>query len=317
MSDATAPAPDLVRLSETIISKGSKSFAAAARLFDRETRAGAYLLYAWCRHCDDVIDGQELGFASAPRTPAQMRASLEELRTQTRDALAGKPMSDPIFAAFQEVVRRHRIPERHAFELLDGFAMDVEGRDYETIEDTLSYCYHVAGVVGVMMSYVMGARDAATLDRACDLGMAFQLTNIARDVVDDAKVGRIYLPRAWLAEAGIPPDAILKPQHRASLHGLALRLLHLAERYYASSRVGLAELPLRSRWAVITALNVYREIGAEVERQGPRAWDMRVSTSRVQKISAVISGGCAALANPVTRRLYLSASREGLWTRPK
>ncbi len=317
MSEATVPATDLVRLSETIIAKGSKSFAAAARLFDRETRAGAYLLYAWCRHCDDVIDGQELGFGSAPRTPAEMRASLEELRTKTRDALAGKPMSDPIFAAFQEVARRHQIPERYPFELLEGFAMDAEGLAYATIDDTLRYCYHVAGVVGVMMCHVMGARDAPTLDRASDLGLAFQLTNIARDVVDDAKVGRIYLPRAWLAEAAIPPEAILAPEHRAGLHALAVRLLSLAEPYYASSRVGLAQLPLRSRWAVATARNVYREIGREVERRGHCAWDTRVSTSRAQKLTAVVFGGCGALATPATHRFCPAPSREGLWTRPR
>jgi phytoene synthase len=317
MTDASAHATDLVRLSETIIAKGSKSFAAAARLFDRETRAGAYLLYAWCRHCDDVIDGQELGFGSVPRTPVEMRASLEELRSQTRDALAGKPMSDPIFAAFQEVARRHQIPERHPFELLEGFAMDAEGRAYATIDDTLSYCYHVAGVVGVMMSHVMSARDAATLDRASDLGLAFQLTNIARDVVDDAKAGRIYLPRDWLAEAAIPPEAILAPEHRASLHTLAVRLLGLAEPYYASSHAGLAELPLRSRWAVATARNVYREIGREVERRGPRAWDKRVSTSRAQKLAALALGAHASLSTPLTHRLFPSQSRDGLWTRPR
>ncbi len=313
----TQATPDLVRLSQTIITKGSKSFAAAARLFDPETRAGAYLLYAWCRHCDDVIDGQDHGFSGTNRSAADMQAALDGLRHQTRDALAGKQMADPVFAAFQQVAKLHHIPERHAFELLDGFAMDAAGQTYQTIEDTLAYCYHVAGVVGVMMSHVMGARDPATLDRASDLGLAFQLTNIARDIVDDAKVGRLYLPRDWLAEVGIPVEAILAPEHRAALHGVAQRLLRVAEAYYASSAVGLAELPLRCRWAVATARTVYQAIGREVERRGPHAWDTRVSTSKAQKLAAVAGGAVTALTTPITRQLTQAPARTGLWTRPQ
>ena len=173
---------DLIRLSGTIINAGSKSFAAAAKLFDPQTRANAYLLYAWCRHCDDVIDGQELGHNLKSTSNHNPRAALDALRQQTADALNGKPMAEPVFAAFQLVMQRNEIPPHHAYELLDGFKMDVEARHYETLEDTLSYCYHVAGVVGVMMAYVMGARKPAVLDRASDLGLAFQLTNIARDV---------------------------------------------------------------------------------------------------------------------------------------
>ena len=177
---------DLVALSREIIQKGSKSFATAARLFDPETRASAYLLYAWCRHCDDMIDGQELGYRIAGAPPHDPKRELARLQQMTADALAGKPTSDHMFAAFQRVVAKHAIPHQHAFELLAGFEMDVAGRHYASIDDTLSYCYHVAGCVGVMMAYIMGVREDDTLDRASDLGIGFQLTNIARDIVDDA-----------------------------------------------------------------------------------------------------------------------------------
>jgi 15-cis-phytoene synthase len=315
MSDGAAV--DLVRLSETIIQAGSKSFAAAARLFDRETRASAYLLYAWCRHCDDAIDGQELGFQSASATPHDPKHQLAELQRLTADALDGKPMADPVFAAFQRVAEKHAIPRRHPFALLDGFAMDAMGRQYETIDDTLSYCYHVAGVVGVMMALVMGVRDDDILDRASDLGLAFQLTNIARDVVDDAKVGRVYLPRQWLAEAGIAPETLRDPRHRPALAEVTARLLALADTYYVSSQAGIAHLPLRSRWAIATALRVYREIGREVRRRGAHAWDARVSTSKAQKLVAVTLGGATALSAPLRERLSPSPPRGGLWTRPK
>jgi phytoene synthase len=309
--------PDLVVLSERIIQRGSKSFSAAARLFDRETRASAYLLYAWCRHCDDVIDGQELGFQPAVAAAHDPRQQLAELRRLTTDALGGKPMDNPVFAAFQRVTQEHAIPHRHPHALLDGFAMDAEGKAYETVDDTLTYCYHVAGVVGVMMAIIMGARDEDTLDRASDLGIAFQLTNIARDVVEDAKVGRIYLPRQWLEAAGVPPAELGAQRHRPALFEVTARLLALADDYYVSSGVGIDRLPLRSRWAVATARRVYREIGQEVRRRGAAAWDTRVSTTKGQKLMAVVGGGGRALAAPLLRERLPAFSRDRLWTRPR
>ena len=170
------------------IDKGSASFAAAARMFDRRTRTSVVLLYAWCRHCDDEIDGQVLGHGAVGIDPVLAGEKLDELRLRTAAALAGEPQTDPVFTAFQRVAMRHGIPADEAMDLLQGFEMDVVGRRYDTLEDTLDYAYHVAGVVGVMMARIMGVDDAPTLRRAQDLGLAFQLTNIARDVtltVDD------------------------------------------------------------------------------------------------------------------------------------
>ena len=307
---------DLVALSREIIQKGSKSFAAAARFFDRETRASAYLLYAWCRHCDDVIDGQELGFGIANTATHDPVAALARLQQTTRDALAGNPMRDPVFAAFQRVVAKHAIPHRHPLELLDGFAMDVTERRYETLEDTLSYCYHVAGVVGVMMSCIMGERAEETLDRASDLGIAFQLTNIVRDIVPDAAVGRVYVPEAWLVEAGLSRETLADPNNRAALFSVAQRMLTTAEVYYLSSEAGVARLPVRSAWAVATARKVYREIGQEVLRRGPAAWDSRVSTSKRQKIWSAVSGGGTAIGARLPGHAR-DAPRTGLYERPK
>ena len=225
------------------IEVGSKSFAAAAKLFDAETRRGVLMLYAWCRHCDDVVDGQELGFVPAASAPAPHDAATELalLRDQTRRAYAGEAMRDPAFAAFQEVALKHGIEPRYAYDHLAGFAMDVEEARYETIEDTLRYCYHVAGVVGLMMASIMGTRDPAVLDRACDLGLAFQLTNIARDIVDDARIGRCYLPAAWLREAGIPQDETVLD--RACDLGLAFQLTNIARDIVDDAAIGRCYLP--------------------------------------------------------------------------
>ncbi|MDQ0463748.1 phytoene synthase [Caulobacter ginsengisoli] len=308
---------DLAATSRETIQKGSQSFAAAAALFDPKTRADAEMLYAWCRHCDDVIDGQELGHDRVTLSPAEVQARLAELYAKTRSALAGEPQTDPAFAAFQAVALRRRIPEAYAIDLIDGFAMDVAGRRYETLEDTLDYCWHVAGVVGVMMAIVMGVspNSLGVLRRAQDLGLAFQLTNIARDIVEDAQNGRVYLPAQWLERAGIPEDKVADPKYRPALAGLAWRLVEAAEPYYASARWGLAALPFRSAWAVAAARGVYRQIGIEVVKRSAQAWDQRVSTSGRQKALLAAQGGLLALRGAVLDRRRNKPPRGDMWSK--
>jgi len=279
----TTPA-DLLQLSEDSIARGSKSFAAAARLFTPDTRRDAVMLYAWCRHADDLIDGQTAGHDQQAEFRAGQRERLRSLRQATQAALDGNSSQDPVFEALSEVVKRSRIPHRYPLQLVRGFEMDVEERTYHTLDDTLDYCYHVAGVVGVMMSIIMGAREQHVLDRASDLGIAFQLTNIARDVIDDARVGRSHLPLDWLQNAGL--DSV-DPEDQDSwpaVHGLALRLLDCAEPYYASAYEGIAALPWRSAWAIAAARRVYRDIGGKLRKQGPLAWQNRVATTQARKL---------------------------------
>ncbi len=295
------------------IEVGSKSFAAAARLFPPDIRRSVLMLYAWCRHCDDVIDGQELGFNVSMPEGTNAALAMAGLEEQTRRAYAGDRMADPAFAAFQEVALRHAIPQRFAFDHLAGFAMDVAPTRYETIDDTLRYCYHVAGVVGLMMASIMGVNRAEVLDRACDLGLAFQLTNIARDIVEDARMGRCYLPAQWLREAGIAPDEVAHPRHRTALARVAARLIDHAEPYYDSAAAGIADLPPRSAWAIATARNVYRQIGIEVRRRGPRAWDERVGTSKAAKLWLLAKGGGTVFSS---RLRTMPARPAGLWRRP-
>ncbi|TDV62619.1 phytoene/squalene synthase family protein [Pseudomonas sp. LP_7_YM] len=295
------------------IAVGSKSFAAASRLFDPATRRSAVMLYAWCRHCDDVIDGQEAGHSATVIGQDEVNQRLAGLVAQTHAVYAGLAVENEAFAAFREVVIEHQIQETYALEHLSGFAMDVQQRRYESIEDTLDYCYHVAGVVGLMMAQVMGASDERTLDRACDLGMGFQLTNIARDIVEDASVGRCYLPRAWLAEFSIPQQGLDQIQYRDSLAVLARRLVNMAEPFYASAQAGLTALPWRSAWAVATASGVYREIGINVSKRGANAWDTRVSTSKLDKVRLVLAGLWRAV---ISRGRQWPPRPADLWQRP-
>jgi 15-cis-phytoene synthase len=299
--------------SEIAIAKGSKSFAAAAKIFDKKTRSDVVMLYAWCRHCDDVIDGQTLGHSQTEDFAKGQRARLETLKQQTVLALAGKSVTDPNFEALRRVVERHNIPSRNIHELLAGFEMDVNGRHYETIEETLEYCYGVAGVVGVMMAMIMGARDPKVIDRASDLGIAFQLTNIARDVIDDARVGRVYIPSDILQRHGVATIAADDRTQWPKLHAAALELVDMTEGYYESALTGIGALPFRSAWAIAAARRVYRDIGQKLRAAGPDAWEKRVSTTRVRKLVLL---GFAFFDAVLSRFRLRQQSREGLWQRP-
>ena len=303
--------------SKASITKGSKSFRSASRLFDPAVREDAWLLYAWCRACDDAIDGQDHGFAHETLTTAEQQRRLAGLYDLTKRALAGETMTDPTFAAFQRVALRHQLPERWAMDLLDGFAMDVEHRDYRTLDDVMAYCWHVAGVVGVMMARVMGVTDPEVLRRAQDLGLAFQLTNISRDVIADAEDGRVYLPADWLVEADLTPtaEAVADPANRTTVHAVTERLLAVAEPYYDSARDGLRGLPFRSSMAIAAARGVYREIGRKVSRTGPTAWRRRVSVGRAMKLWLFGRGALIAVWTQTLDRDKTPPPRPPLWTR--
>ena len=307
---------EIVAFSRERIEKGSKSFAGASRLFSPDVRASAYMLYAWCRHCDDEIDGQDLGFNTPTAATAATHERLERLRAATLAACRGQAR-EPIFIALQTVVARHDIPERHPMELIEGMAMDVRAERYRSLDDTLRYSYHVAGVVGVMMAMIMGAREAATLDRASDLGIAFQLTNIARDVIADAGVGRVYLPADWLREAGVAEDAVGAPENRAAVHAVTVRLLDEADRYYASAGQGLGDLPLRSALAIAAARRIYRDIGTVVRSSGPAGSVTRARVGTARKMLGIAAASSDTLWAHTSARLLTPVVRDSLWTMPR
>ena len=274
----------IVATARESIARGSKSFAAASLLFDRMTRERAWLLYAWCRRCDDVADGQDHGHGA--RRVADAGAQVRALRTLTDAAFAGKVVGEPAFDALRIVAAETAMPARWAHDLIDGFALDAEEWRPRTEADLYRYCYHVAGVVGCMMAVVMGVApdDEDTLDRACDLGLAFQLANIARDIGEDDRAGRCYLPVEWLVEMDIPPGEHMKPHLRPRLAVLAKRLTDRAAAFEASARTGTGALSFRSAWAVLAAASIYGTIGRKVAARGEGAWDSRVSTSGVEKL---------------------------------
>jgi phytoene synthase len=257
------------------IRAGSKSFAAASLLLPASLREASTALYAFCRLSDDLID-EEGGSARA----------IADLRDRLARAYAGNPVDDPVDRAFADMVERFALPCALPEALIDGLAWDVEGVSCEGLSDLYAYAARVAGSVGAMMTVLMGVRDASMLARACDLGVAMQLTNIARDVGEDARAGRLYLPRAWLREEGIDPEAWLRrPVFGPPIGRVVARLLRLADRLYERADSGIRGLPASCRPAIFAARYLYREIGQEVARRGYDSVSARARVSDTRKLA--------------------------------
>lgn len=258
-----------------LLRDGSRSFHAASLLLPRRIRAPATAIYAFCRLADDAVDlGDGKGRA------------VVRLQERLARAAEGRPLPIPADRAFAATLARHGIPRALPEALLEGLAWDAEGRRYETISDLRAYAARVAGSVGAMMSVLMGARGAAMVARACDLGVAMQLTNIARDVGEDARAGRLYIPLDWLREAGIRPEAWLAaPSFTPAVAGLVGRLLEEADRLYARAEAGIRGLPLDCRPGIGAARLIYGDIGREVTSAGHDSISRRAVVPASRKLA--------------------------------
>jgi phytoene synthase len=259
---------------------GSKSFFAASLLLPARVRDSATALYAFCRVADDAID---LGDDS--------RAAVVLLNARLAAAYAGAPEDSAIDRAFAAAVTAHGIPRALPAALIEGLAWDSEGRRYESFEALLDYAARVAGAVGVMMALVMGVRDKESLARAADLGTAMQLTNIARDVGEDAMAGRFFLPGDWCEEAGVDVAGFLaRPVFSVALGRVVKRLLDEAEVLYARAESGIARLPLKCRTGIAAARRIYAAIGHDVAAHG---YDSVTRRARVAGRRKVLLAGQA------------------------
>ena len=259
----------------TLLCGGSRSFHAASLLLPRSVRDPATALYAFCRLADDAID-QDAG----------RPAALARLRERLARACEGRPLPIPADRALAVVLARFAIPRAVPEALLEGFAWDAAGRRYETLTELTDYAVRVAGTVGAMMAMLMGVRAPKIVARACDLGVAMQLSNIARDVGEDAAAGRLYLPLQWLREAGIDGDAWLgSPVFSPALGGVVQRLLQHADMLYARAGSGVRRLPLGCRPGIGAARLLYAEIGHEVARRGGDSIGGRAVVSKWRKLA--------------------------------
>jgi phytoene synthase len=278
-------------LSRAVLRRHARSFSWAGRLLPARVRADATALYAWCRRCDDAVD--------LVSDPAAARAAVVQLRAELDGIYGPRDLADPILAGFQDVVRRTELPRRPCDELLDGMEMDLGPVRYQTFAELVVYCRRVAGTVGLLMAHLFGVRDAGTLALASDLGVAMQLTNICRDVAEDERRGRVYLP-AELLDGARSPMAGGTNTARA-----VAELLRRADVFYRRGDQGLAALPVSVGLAMRAARLIYSEIGAVVRR---RAFDVtrgRAVVSPARKLWLVLRAffATALIALAPRRRL--------------
>lgn len=291
MLDAVRVDSGLSRESTQAIRKGSKSFSLASRFFGEKERLSCHLLYLWCRHCDDVIDGAS--------STADARVELARLIEVTDAIERGETPEEHAFRAFKHVSDEFGIPMSYARDLLAGFESDTEGVRIRDEADLVLYCYRVAGVVGLMMCHIMGLADRDARENAVDMGIAMQMTNIARDVLEDFRNGRVYLPSTWLEDEGIRGDMLFADSR--ALFNVVRRLLDLAGERYVSGRRGLSALPFRAALAVSIAASVYSGIGEKLLRAGPAGLRRRTVLNTFDKIYFTLRGLVRALPIAVKR----------------
>ena len=255
------------------IRHGSLSFHAASRLLPAKVRDPALALYAFCRLADDEVDLSN-----------RKQAAVETLRDRLDRVYAGRPRDAAPDRAFAAVVEMFEMPRALPDALLEGLAWDAEMRTYDDLSGVRDYSARVASAVGVMMCVLMGVRDRSALARAADLGVAMQLTNIARDVGEDALEGRLYLPREWLEHAGIDPEVFMAdPRPTKAVRAMIRQLLIEAERLYIRSEAGIAALPRTCRPGIFAARFIYAGIGTQLRGMGHNSIDARAYTSKGQK----------------------------------
>ncbi|OUW04741.1 MAG: hypothetical protein CBD16_01655 [Betaproteobacteria bacterium TMED156] len=272
--------PDWTRYkadSKRIMAVGSKSFFAASRLFPERLSTPATIIYAYCRLADDLVDYGG-GFRA-----------IDELNDRLDAIYSGKPKNLGVDRDFAQVVKTFKIPIEYPKALIEGFLWDVQGRKYQNIDQLCDYSARVAGSVGAMIALVMRVRDTEVIARACELGIAMQLTNIARDVGEDAKMGRLYLPTDWFFEEKIDPENWLKnPGSSIKIKRIIKKLLSEADKYYQRSDEAITVLPRDCRRAIYAARLIYAEIGHKIEEMDHDSVNNRAVVAFQRKLILIL-----------------------------
>ncbi|MCA3555520.1 phytoene/squalene synthase family protein [Aestuariivirga sp.] len=270
-----------------MIRDGSKTFYTASLLLPQRVCDASRSLYGFCRVADDLVD-----------RAADPRAAVDTLLARLDRIYRGAPDNQPADRAFADVALRFAIPREIPEALIEGFAWDAGGRRYRTLDELHAYAVRVAGTVGAMMSLVMQVRDASAIARACDLGVAMQLTNIARDVGEDARNARLYLPLDWLYEESLDAESFLAaPRASMPLSRVLKRLLAEADRLYARSLSGIAMLPPGCRPSIHAARLLYAEIGRAVEMNGHDSVTRRATVATPRKLALLARAVTASLTS--------------------
>ncbi len=282
------------------MSANSKTFYLASRLLPSDARADATLLYSFCRSLDDAVDEAD--------SPLQAAANIKRIRAE----LAGQGTSAMV-ADTLALVQRRGLSMQAIDELVEGVASDTGEVRFQTDEELIRYCYRVAGTVGLLMSPILGVTSRDAYPHAVDLGIAMQLTNICRDVAEDAKMGRVYLPAERLKRVGISHAQVLDGSYdKAAMSEVIRQVLDLAEQYYASGEDGYRYIPAGARRAVAAAARMYREIGHVIRRRGWTVTTRAVVSRRRKAAQLLLAAGVIEIGRFRTPRKHIPALHETL-----
>lgn len=277
MSDyPTAASEPSQQQARDVLALHGKSFYWASKFLGSTLASRAERLYMFCRYVDDLADGD-------------LPDREQSLKTLRRRLVGERVAVGQQAESFISFAQDNDIPLTAAVELLDGMIGDQQPRAVATEAELLRYCHAVAGTVGVMMCRLLNCQEPRAVSFAIDLGIAMQLTNISRDVLEDARMDRRYLPAEWV---NLPASAIAgaEPCTHAFVAAAIEKTLTLAEQYYASALVGIQLLPFRSRLAIVIALRVYRQIGWLLRRRRLAWWRGRVVVGRAEKLMVSLRG---------------------------
>jgi len=263
--------------SKALTAYHSKSFYFSTRLLPKSKQWATFALYGFCRYADNLIDNPR------DRSVPELLAEVKYLRRELEIAYRTGESEHPIIHPFISVAREYGIPKKYPLALLDGVQMDLERNRYTTFDELYLFAYRVAGVVGVMMTYVLGYKDPVAFKYAEKLGVAMQLTNILRDVEEDAERNRIYLPLDELERFGVSEEEILSGKMTPAVHELMRFQVERAHGYYRDSAPGIAMLETDAQFAIQSASKIYRGILMKIEGREYNPFLGRVFVSQLRK----------------------------------
>jgi 15-cis-phytoene synthase len=278
------------RICEEILRASGSSFALPIRLLPAAKRQGTTALYAFCRRADDIVD--DVG------DPVEARRSLDAFATATSAAIADEGSDEPVLRALADTVCRYAIPTETILAILDGVRMDLDQSVYDTVVDLDAYCRRVASAVGVAAIHVWGFVNAEAIDLADDCGIAFQYTNILRDIPEDLGRSRIYLPAEDLEACGCTRDDLRAGRLHEGFDRLASRLVERAEARFARAAALDGMISPDGRRTFRAMFGVYRSLLAAVKRAGRTIFIRRVKPSKARLLTAA---AITLLAGPSSR----------------
>jgi phytoene synthase len=282
---------------EAVTRLHAKSFHFAARFLPRRKQRLVFPIYAFCRHVDDevdeIADGDDAAAASAvERWRARLEdtyASIEAGEASEAEAAPAEDGQSLVFLAWRDLLAKHRIRKEIPLDLIKGVVQDTTVKRYETFEDLYVYCYRVASTVGLMSSEILGYSDASALEYAEAMGIGMQLTNILRDIREDAARGRIYIPAEDLRRFGVSEEEILGGVMGPRMRDLIVFQIERARTYYAKGELGIPMLERDARFTVLLASRIYGKILREIEKLDYDVFSSRAHTTKFQKIASMPS----------------------------